>query len=291
MLFRSMIGLVLSALAIFAIVFGLFQMDWAIYWISAALILCLLVVDLIYQGIQFQKKQALEEKVKELTETLEEERNANRLMRQDIEEYFLLWVHQIKTPITASYLLLDDDDFKNKPFLQQEILKIENYVSLALNYLKVQNPANDMDFRYVSVDEMISPLLKKYRVQFIYSKITLHYSKDTHKVLTEPNLTSLMVEQILSNALKYTKNGDIWIAFNEETKQLMIKDNGMGIREEDLPKIFDKGYAGMNGQLETKSSGIGLYLVQLISKRLEQPVHVDSELGKGSTFTIQLFDA
>ena len=286
-----MIGLVLSALAIFAIVFGLFQMDWAIYWISAALILCLLVVDLIYQGIQFQKKQALEEKVKELTETLEEERNANRLMRQDIEEYFLLWVHQIKTPITASYLLLDDDDFKNKPFLQQEILKIENYVSLALNYLKVQNPANDMDFRYVSVDEMISPLLKKYRVQFIYSKITLHYSKDTHKVLTEPNLTSLMVEQILSNALKYTKNGDIWIAFNEETKQLMIKDNGMGIREEDLPKIFDKGYAGMNGQLETKSSGIGLYLVQLISKRLEQPVHVDSELGKGSTFTIQLFDA
>ena len=285
-----MIGLVLSALAIFAIVFGLFQMDWAIYWISAALILCLLVVDLIYQGIQFQKKQALEEKVKELTETLEEERNANRLMRQDIEEYFLLWVHQIKTPITASYLLLDDDDFKNKPFLQQEILKIENYVSLALNYLKVQNPANDMDFRYVTVDEMISPLLKKYRVQFIYSKITLHYSKDTHKVLTEPNLTSLMVEQILSNALKYTKNGDIWIAFNEETKQLMIKDNGMGIREEDLPKIFDKGYAGMNGQLETKSSGIGLYLVQLISKRLEQPVHVDSELGKGSMFTIQLFD-
>lgn len=285
------LGLMFSSLIIFAIVFGLFQIDWAIYWISSALILCLLIVDLIYQGIQFQKKQALEEKVKELTETLEEERNTNRLMRQDIEEYFLLWVHQIKTPITASYLLLEDDDFKNKPFLQQEILKIENYVSLALNYLKVQNPANDMDFRYVTVDEMISPLLKKYRVQFIYSKITLHYSKDTHKILTEPNLTSLMIEQLLSNALKYTKKGDIWVAFDEKTKQLTIKDNGMGIREEDLPKIFDKGYAGMNGQLETKSSGIGLYLVQLISKRLEQPVHVNSELGKGSTFTIQLFDA
>src|SRR5699024_4429338 len=286
-----MIGLVLSALAIFAIVFGLFQMDWAVYWISAALILCLLVVDLIYQGIQFQKKQALEEKVKELTETLEEERNANRLMRQDIEEYFLLWVHQIKTPITASYLLLEDDDFKNKPFLQQEILKIENYVSLALNYLKVQNPANDMDFRYVTVDEIISPLLKKYRVKFIYSKITLHYTKESHKILTEPNLTSLMIEQLLSNALKYTKKGDIWVAFDEKTKQLTIKDNGIGICEEDLPKIFDKGYAGMNGQLETKSSGIGLYLVQLISKRLEQPVHVESELGKGTTFTLQLFDA
>lgn len=285
------LGLVFSSLIIFAIVFGLFQMDWAIYWVSAALILCILVLDLVYQAIQFQKKQALEEKVNELTEALEEERNTNRLMRQDIEEYFLLWVHQIKTPITASYLLLEDDDFKNKPFLQQEILKIENYVSLALNYLKVQNPANDMDFRYVTVDEIISPLLKKYRVQFIYSKITLHYTKDSHKILTEPNLTSLMIEQLLSNALKYTKKGDIWVAFNEETKQLTIKDNGIGIREEDLPKIFDKGYAGMNGQLETKSSGIGLYLVQLISKRLEQPVHVESELGKGTTFTLQLFDA
>ena len=285
------LGLMFSSLIIFAIAFGLFQIDWAIYWISSALILCLLIVDLIYQGIQFQKKQALEEKVKELTETLEEERNTNRLMRQDIEEYFLLWVHQIKTPITASYLLLEDDDFKNKPFLQQEILKIENYVSLALNYLKVQNPANDMDFRYVTVDEIISPLLKKYRVQFIYSKITLHYTKDSHKILTEPNLTSLMIEQLLSNALKYTKKGDIWVAFDEKTKQLTIKDNGIGICEEDLPKIFDKGYAGMNGQLETKSSGIGLYLVQLISKRLEQPVHVESELGKGTTFTLQLFDA
>src|SRR5699024_12387387 len=109
-----------------------------------ALILCLLIVDLIYQGIQFQKKQALEEKVKELTETLEEERNTNRLMRQDIEEYFLLWVHHIITPITASYLLLEDDDFKNKPFLQQEILNMENYVRLSVNYFKVQTPANDM---------------------------------------------------------------------------------------------------------------------------------------------------
>ncbi|SHE31681.1 two-component system, OmpR family, sensor histidine kinase BraS/BceS [Atopostipes suicloacalis DSM 15692] len=285
------LGLVFSSLTIFALVFGLFQMDWAIYWVSAALILCILVLDLVYQAIQFQKKQALEEKINELTETLEEERNTNRLMRQDIEEYFLLWVHQIKTPITASYLLLEDDDFKNKPFLQQEILKIENYVSLALNYLKVQNPANDMDFRYVTVDEIISPLLKKYRVQFIYSKITLHYTKESHKILTEPNLTSLMIEQLLSNALKYTKKGDIWVAFDEKTKQLTIKDNGIGICEEDLPKIFDKGYAGMNGQLETKSSGIGLYLVQLISKRLEQPVHVESELGKGTTFTLQLFDA
>jgi len=235
-------------------------------------------------------KKNLEEEVTELTDALKEEKNDNRLLRQDIEEYFLLWVHQIKTPITASYLLLDESDFENKPLLQQEVLKVENYANMALNYLKVLNPANDMDFSYVTIDELVNPLLRKYRVQFIYSNITLHYEKEEHTILTEPKLTSLMIEQLLSNALKYSKEGDIWLSFDEKTKQLTITDNGIGIREEDLPKIFDKGYAGMNGQLETKSSGIGLYLVQLISKRIEQPVSVTSEFEEGSTFTIQLFD-
>jgi len=286
---RQTIGLVFSSLLIFAIVFGLFQLGWAVYGISAGLVLLILFVYLVYQGIYYRREKGLEEEVAELTVALKEEKNNNRLIRQDIEEYFLLWVHQIKTPITASYLLLEEGDFENKPLLQQEVLKIENYANMALNYLKVLNPANDMDFSYVIIDELVSPLLRKYRVQFIYSNITLHYEKNEQMILTEPNLTSLMIEQLLSNALKYSKEGDIWISFDEEAKKLTIQDNGIGIREEDLPKIFDKGYAGMNGQLETKSSGIGLYLVQLISQRLEQPVSVKSELKKGSIFTIQLF--
>lgn len=287
---RGPIGLVISSLLVFAIVFSLFQLGWDIYWVTAGIVLFILLIYLGYQGIRFRQRKELEEEVRELTEALNDERNNNYIMRQDIEEYFLLWVHQIKTPITASYLLLDEEHFKNKTLLQQEVLKIENYANMALNYLKVLNPANDMDFRYLTVDELISPLLRKYRVQFIFSNITLHYEKEKHTILTEPNLTSLMIEQLLSNALKYTKAGDIWISFDEEKNQLTLKDNGIGIREEDLPKIFDKGYAGMNGQLETKSSGIGLYLVQLISKRLKQPVKVSSKLGKGTAFMIQLFN-
>lgn len=287
----SSIILVFMSLAMFAIVFGLFQLGWNIYWITAGLILLLLFLYLLYQSIHFRQEKNLEDELNELRETLSDERNNNRLMRQDIEEYFLLWVHQIKTPITASYLLLAEEDFKNKSLLQQEVLKIENYSNMALNYLKVLNPTNDMDFQYVTIDEIINPLLKKYRVQFIYSNITLHYKKEEYRILTEPNLTSLMIEQLLNNALKYTKEGDIWIEFDPDKKQLSIKDNGIGIREEDVPKIFNKGYAGMNGQLETKSSGIGLYLVALIAKRLRQPVDIKSELGVGSTFTIQLFDA
>lgn len=288
---KGTISITFGSLSIFGLVFGLFQLGWAIYWISSGLVFSMLSLYLIYQAINYRKEVALEEENEKLKAALRDERNNNHLMRQDIEEYFLLWVHQIKTPITASYLLLNEADFENKPHLQQEVLKIENYANLALNYLKVLNPANDMDFRYITINELINPLLKKYRVQFIHSNITLHYEMDQHTILTEPNLTSLMIEQLLSNALKYTKEGDIWITFDKKTNELAIADNGMGVRAEDLPKIFDKGYAGMNGQLDTKSSGIGLYLVQLISKRLEQPVSVESKIGQGSIFKIQLFDA
>lgn len=287
------VSLVALNLIIFAAVFWLFELDWALYLIASGLILIFLLFYIVYRAVNFKQEKALEQQIQELSEALKEERNTRRIMREDIEEYFLLWVHQVKTPITASYLLIEDSTSEQSPLLQQELLKIENYTNMALNYLKVLNPSTDMEFSWVSIDDLIRPLVKKYRVHFIYSKITLHYEKTETKILTDPNLTSLMIEQLLSNALKYTKNvetRDIWIVFNEETKELSIKDNGIGIRTEEQQRIFDKGYAGMNGQLDTKSSGIGLYLVQLISKRLEQPISLKSAIGKGAEFTIQLFD-
>lgn len=285
---------VFTGLFIFAIIFSLFQLEWLLYWIGAVLILLIYFIYLVYRALNYKKEIALEQQVEELSHKLREERHSNRVVRQDIEDYFLLWVHQMKTPITASYLIIKDSSSEHAPLLQQEILKIENYTNMVLNYLKLLNPSTDMDFSWVTIDELIRPLLKKYRVQFIYSNITLHYEKTEKRILTDPNLTSLMIEQILSNALKYTKNENeqkIWIKFNQDTNELSIRDNGIGIRSEDLQKIFDKGYAGMNGQLDTRSSGIGLYLVQLISKRLNQKVKVESAIGKGSTFTIQLHNS
>src|SRR5699024_10188366 len=220
----SSIALVFSSLVMFAIVFGLFQLGWEIYWITAGLILLLLFLYLIYQSIHFQREKNLEDQVNELVETLNDERNNNRLMHQDIEEYFLLWVHQIKTPVTASNLFVSEEDFANKSLMQQKVLKIENYSNMALNYLKFLNTTIDMDFQYVTIDEVINPLLKKYRVQFIYSNITLHYEQDKHTILPEPNLTSLMIDKTLSNALKYIKERDIWIDFSQNTKQIPTKD-------------------------------------------------------------------
>src|SRR5699024_5305242 len=100
--------LVFTSLLIFAIIFGLFQLEWQLYWIGAALILLIYFFYLVYRVLHFKKEQTFEQQVNKLAEQLKEERNASRLIRKDIEDYFLLWVHQVKTPITASYLLIED---------------------------------------------------------------------------------------------------------------------------------------------------------------------------------------
>ncbi|MGX7108045.1 sensor histidine kinase [Facklamia miroungae] len=215
------------------------------------------------------------------------EKNKHLTKEKDMEDYFLLWVHQIKTPITASKMLLEK---KNHPFnglLNQELVKIEAYSNLALNYLKVTNPKRDMLFSRIRLNDLIQPLLKRYRHQFIHQTITLHYQPIDREVLTEANLCQIMIEQILSNALKYSTHGNIWITWIEDRQELEIRDDGRGINPQDIPKIFDKGYSGHNGLLNEQSSGIGLYMVRLISERLSQPIEVKSQKNIGTTFSIR----
>lgn len=198
-----------------------------------------------------------------------------------------MWVHQIKTPITASKLLLEDPDEHAISNVRNEVLQIDNYTNLALNYLKLMNQKTYMVFMEVSVDELIRPLIKRYAIQFIHHQTKLHYEKSEAVILTDAKWASIMIEQILNNALKYARGKDVWITFDENTKKLSIRDNGIGINASDLPKIFDKGFSGYNGRISEKSSGIGLYIVSTISKRLGHKVSATSTLNDGSIFTIQ----
>ncbi|EWU60625.1 hypothetical protein U337_02855 [Staphylococcus aureus W48969] len=171
--------------------------------------------------------------------------------------------------------------------VRNEVLQIDNYTNLALNYLKLMNQKTYMVFMEVSVDELIRPLIKRYAIQFIHHQTKLHYEKSEAVILTDAKWASIMIEQILNNALKYARGKDVWITFDENTKKLSIRDNGIGINASDLPKIFDKGFSGYNGRISEKSSGIGLYIVSTISKRLGHKVSATSTLNDGSIFTIQ----
>lgn len=286
--YTSQIVLFAAIILVTGFMFFLFELPTRVFVLLSGLILMIIVIYLMKEVIYFNERRNLTQEIDTLQTELTELKETTQQQQSDLEEYFLMWVHQMKTPITASQLILNNPGHASTTALRQEMLQIENYTNMALNYLKLINPETDMVITKRTLHELLAPLLRKYRIQFIHHDITLHYDAMEAVIVTEANLTSLMIEQLLNNALKYAKNKDIWLKFDEENYQLIIEDNGIGIRPEDSPKIFDKGYSGFNGQLNQKSSGLGLFIVNLIAKRLEQPVTVDSTADEGTKFTIQL---
>ena len=206
--------------------------------------------------------------------------------RDDLNAYFLMWLHQIKTPMTVSKLLLEKPDETTNTKLKMQLIYIEQYINMAMNYLKVIDHSTDMDITQVNLDDIIKNLLKKYSLLFIHNHISLEYQSNVTFVVSDSRWLTILIEQILSNALKYTENGKISIQYLEDKHALEIKDTGIGIRSEDIPKIFDRGYSGFNGRMNEKSSGLGLYLAKKISEKLNIQIEVESKLSKGSIFRL-----
>ena len=197
-----------------------------------------------------------------------------------------MWLHQIKTPMTVSKLLLEKPDETTNTKLKMQLIYIEQYINMAMNYLKVIDHSTDMDITHVNLDDIIKNLLKKYSLLFIHNSISLEYQSNVTFVVSDSRWLTILIEQILSNALKYTENGKISIQYLEDKHALEIKDTGIGIRSEDIPKIFDCGYSGFNGRMNEKSSGLGLYLAKKISEKLNIQIEVESKLSKGSIFRL-----
>ncbi|PIE99072.1 MAG: ATP-binding protein [Treponema sp.] len=207
------------------------------------------------------------------------------------EEYFMLWLHQIKTPIAAMDLLLQKnktgDDFQ----MRKALLSIDSYTQMALHYLKLQTKNSDLDFAEFSIDTALQNIFRKYRCFFIYKNIVLNYKPVNLSIITDSILFETMIEQIISNALKYSclnqKAPEITV-FVENTNSIVIKDNGTGISASDLPKVFDKGYCGQNGKNMQKATGIGLYLAKKIADSINCKIEIKSKLGYGTTVRVKM---
>ena len=156
---------------------------------------------------------------------------------------------------------------------------------MAMNYLKLQDRSTDMDIYEVDLDEVLNSVIKKYSLIFIEKKIKLEYIKTGERVVSDAKWLSILLEQIISNALKYTKHGSISIFYDKELSKLSIKDTGIGIPSKDIKKIFDRGYSGFNGRINEKSSGLGLYMVGKTAEILNIEIEVKSELNAGSEFS------
>lgn len=246
----------------------------------------ILFVYLIVHWFHYQKLSDVKDDNERL---LNENRNLKSEMlnqKDDLNAYFLMWLHQIKTPMTVSKLLLEKPDETTNTKLKMQLMYIEQYINMAMNYLKMIDYSTDMDITQVNLDDIIKNLLKKYSLLFIHNHISLEYQSNLTYVVSDSQWLTILIEQILSNALKYTENGKITIQYLEDKHALEIRDTGIGIRSEDIPKIFDRGYSGFNGRMNEKSSGLGLYLARKISERLNIQIEVESKLSKGSVFRL-----
>lgn len=204
---------------------------------------------------------------------------ANQKTLEEMTDYYTMWAHQIKTPIFALRLLLQENPTENKEALT-ELFKIEQYVEMVLGYLRTEDMSSDLKLSRCELDPIIREQIHKYAGIFVSKKLSLTYEGIAESILTDEKWLGFVIGQILSNALKYTRTGGIRISLKENT--LIIEDTGIGIREEDLPRIFEKGYTGVNGRENNRATGIGLYLSKKIMKRLGHRIYVTSEEGKGT---------
>ena len=219
--------------------------------------------------------------------TQENERLKTESIRQQEEqkEYYTLWVHQIKTPISAMRLLLDHKDDEGARLLKQELFKVDQYADLALKFVKLGDIASDLIIERCDLGEIARAAVKKYSLLFVYSKLTAQIDPLTKDIPCDRMWLEFILYQLLSNSVKYTHTGGVRIYMDKNA--LVVEDTGIGIRKEDLPRIFEKGYTGYNGRMDTRASGIGLYLVKRTADALGIRVSVTSELGRGTRVLLQ----
>ena len=202
-------------------------------------------------------------------------------------DYYTLWAHQIKTPIAAMDLILQTQELPESGSLKQSLFQIQQYVEMVLCYLRLDSETTDFVIRDSPLDPIIRTALREFAPSFIHKGLQLHYTPVSCSVLTDEKWLLFVLEQLLSNAVKYTPHGSVTVCLREP-QTLVIQDTGLGIAPEDLPRVFERGYTGKLGRVDQRSTGIGLYLCRRTLSQLGHTISIQSTPGKGTAVSIHL---
>lgn len=300
-------------LMIFSVSFWLYHLPFAAIWYPAMLCGLVGIIFLIADFNRAKRKHKNLEQIRSLTDVTinafppvdsvedqdyqkiidllrEEQMTFQSSMNRrftDMVDYYTVWAHQIKTPIASMRLNLQNEDSALSRKLMSDLFRVEQYVEMVLMFLKLDSESNDYLIKEYDLDPIIRQAVKKFAGEFISRKLQLHYEPASIKVITDQKWLSFVIEQVLSNALKYTPSGSISISVESE-KKLCIRDTGIGIAPEDLPRIFENGYTGYNGRVDKRASGIGLSLCKRICMNLGHSIKAESVVDKGTCITIDL---
>ena len=308
---RARLIIMLAAFTlIFALVFSLYELPAEAVWYSAGLCAILGAAALAYSFVRWRRRcveleqlrsavlvdannlpepaDGLERRYLELVRLLAEERarleQAADMERRAAADYYAMWEHQIKTPIAAMRLLLQQGGELDRRALRAELFRIEQYVGMVLSYLKLEGDGSDFVLRRRELDDIVRSCLRKFAPLFIMKKLRLDFRETHMTVLTDEKWLAFILEQLLSNSLKYTPSGSISVY--AEGNSLVLADTGIGIAPEDLPRLGERGFTGYNGHEDKKSTGLGLYLCRQLCQKLGHHLEISSVPNSGATVKI-----
>lgn len=207
---------------------------------------------------------------------------------REAEDYFTLWLHQMKTPLSALDLMAQSDAPVDKPLMRQELLKARQYADMALTYQRLPSMSEDLELEQVPLYPLCCSCVKGLMPLFRYGRIALDMEPFDGGALTDAKWLGAVITQVLTNSLKYTPPGGRIAIGMKEPGVLTVADNGIGIRPEDVPRVFERGFTGFAGRVHEKSTGIGLYLCREIMSRLGHKIALSSEVGQGTVVRLDL---
>lgn len=225
-----------------------------------------------------------QELIEKMARSVQERESENEKSKRQMSDYYTMWAHQIKTPISAMDLILQGDESSMGDELKIQLFKISQYADMVLAYLRTDGDGSDFLFANYALESIVRQAVRKYAFMFIKKRLTLDVRDIDLNITTDEKWLVFVIEQLLSNAVKYTSKGGITIF--QDGRCLCIKDTGIGIATEDLPRICERGFTGINGRIDKNASGIGLYLVSMILKKLGHSIVFDSVPGEGTTVRI-----
>ena len=226
--------------------------------------------------------------VEEVSQAKLEEYQKSLAEKSEMADYYTLWAHQVKTPIAAMDLMLQSPGALDERQMGAELFKIEQYVEMALGFMRLDGEGSDFAIARYPLSPVVKGAVRKYARLFILKDIHLELGDLEETALTDGKWLGFALGQLISNAVKYTPPGGRVEIYTLPGPELVVRDSGIGIRAEDLPRVFDRGYTGLTGRTDARSTGIGLYLTRRVLTALGHEITLTSQEGAGTTARIDL---
>ncbi len=249
------------------------------------------LISEIIRDANFIEGKILKETLQEAGKSMLENVNQYKEIQEDYKEYIELWIHEVKIPIAASKMIIENNKNTITKSIDEELDKVENYIEQALYYARSNAVEKDYIITKNNLKEIVNSAILKNKTTLLNQKVTLELKELEQEVYTDSKWATFIINQIIQNAIKYSKESDKKIEIYSKSKNdkiiLYIEDNGIGIRKGEITRVFERGFTGENGRkIGKKSTGIGLYLCKKLCDKLGLGIELNSEKDKGTQVRI-----